>query len=257
MHVEKPLLGFGWMGWVLLAIAGALVVVWVTGYDLQYQLLAITHALFGDYGVYSVSAYLIYQGISCTHENSLAQFSLWGLCASLIVLHIYPKRISLWRVIPLIVWAVSAPILNHSISRLIHNALPDSTSIFVSVNIAYATDYAIVCIMLWFMSRSLRVAVGVSVLFGVTIVFTVISTRYLLQFRPGWLVALERIYLLAWNPLLLAILLSWAIPARIRYNRWWLCFKCGYNMRDLESTTCPECGAINTRMPSPATPSSP
>ena len=81
MHVEKPLLGFGWMGWALLAIAGALVVVWVTGYDLQYHLFATIQAAFGNRAMEFVAyRFISLHTFNATMPQAQVGFGLWGLC---------------------------------------------------------------------------------------------------------------------------------------------------------------------------------
>jgi len=262
MHVKKPLLGFGWMGWALLVLAGALVVVWVTGYDLQYQLFAVTHSLFGDEGVWSTYETLIWLNWSTLNTYPLgipginmSHFGLWGVFATLIAFHVYPKKIRSHWWAAIVLWGSVSPLLMHQLIRYMRT-LPENSymhSVDGRIVVPELCLFLAVMFLLGCSTKSKWVVFGVGALVILSPTNIYFFSNAGSDMKPAWPRTLLGWYVLAWNPLLLAVLLSWAIPARIRYNRWWLCFKCNYNMRNLETNTCPECGGVNERMPANAT----
>jgi len=252
MRVEKPLLGFGWMGWVLLAIAGALVVVWVTGYDLQYQVLATIHALFGDQVLWFISArFFAMHSFNAATTPPQTGFGLWGICAVCIAFWVYPRPLGWWRWLIPIAWGVIAPSVWWDMQRINHRGMQyiGSTDIMLTIIISLALMALIHWMILTLVTRSRTVAISIAVLGICTLVQPIAMNHYGLMSVPPWISKPSWYLAWAWNPILLAILLAWAIPARIRYNRWWLCSKCRYDLRDLDTTTCPECGMVNERIP--------
>ena len=133
--------------------------------------------------------------------------------------------------------------------------MPD---IMLAILMADVIKTLLLCVILILTTRSKFVSVAIAC-FGVcTLIYPVALYHYGIFSTPLWLNRAFLYFAWAWNPLLLAVLLSWAIPARIRYHRqWWLCSECNYNMRNIETNTCPECGVVNERMSAPTPTSSP
>ena len=262
MRVKKPLLEFGPMGRALLAIAGALALFYLFQDNPDLIALHYIGLVFGS----DVESWTKTRLMSAHRLNAIAligpspMFGLWGLMAVLLALHIHPARIRWWWHAALIALAAGSPLLGlRGFPYWLHGG---GFPIKVELDLAFLTSYSIAYVLLiavvFGATRSKMVLVGIALICiaSTVSVYTVVSRSpnllYLGSASNGrlWFV----IAAWAWNPLLLAVLLSWAIPARIRCRRkTWPCPECQYDMRNLETNTCPECGVVNERAPVNAT----
>ncbi len=261
-HPEKPLLGFGWMGWVLLAIAGALAV-FVLRENPDHRLLHVVNTTFGsDAEKWFERAFLGSHRLnSAPPYGPLPFFDLWGLSMVLLAFQIHPRRINPWWIITIILLAILTPIVRTQIEfNPTFLKLSNSWKWGNTATYSFLIFSTVLLATLTLATRSKSVLIGMTAVFITYLIafeFSNIRSFLFVALRGSERTTGVSLMCWSWNPLLLAIVLSWAIPARVRYNRWWLCFECGYNMRNLGVKTCPECGTCNSRMPSPATPSSP
>jgi hypothetical protein len=227
-NAEKPLLGFGWAGAVLLVVLLALAVPTIVGVDLRYQLQRAVHACFG----WSGTVWLTTVGLWC-HRLSLERpgFSTVSLLYVLLALHVHPRRVRWWWYAALIAVALAAPVVE------LHRALrfwppPWSFIIWSTASSAAAG----LCLAGAVGSWKPLPWIGVGVAAGALMKWSV-ETRAALA-TPEMMA-----WFCAWHVMWAVPLLAWAMAARVRRRPPYACPECGYDMRGASAARCPECGA--------------
>ena len=255
MRANKPLLGFGPAGWALLAVAVVLVVALITGYDLRHQIFRAIAYLFGPDVLKPLIYYVLYPhwlNIVAVNRPPEMFFGLGGMCAVLIGFQIHPRRSPAWVGLAVVALALSLPILHplaglwisgrgfYPVGVILPGAhYPGELAVFIA---AHATVVGV----LWTVTRSRHIAIGVGAVFLLAIVAEWGPLNPLLNARNEALLWVSQSTAWAWNPLLLLVMLSWAIPARFAARRASeaLCPTCSYDLRGITVEVCPECGQV-------------
>lgn len=212
-------------------VLGLLALVLVLRIDVVEWLYRVVGALGGSRAAFEEWARVLH------HASRMPMLGLLGYCYLAVALFLVPRRIGLWRVLLLAVWAggqyyVHAAGLRWAMSddlwRLVAwSALP--------VNLAWAGIAGLVTrserVVLWIIVASL----GAS------------TARVWLSVAPvpgtGGLGALVT---LGWHAVVACALVSWAWRERVRAQRAGeRCVECDYDLRGIEEAErCPECGAV-------------
>jgi len=263
----KPLWRFTWRGWALLPVALALVVVLVTGYDLQYQLLRLICAALGPNAMMMFTATWMpphmfdmmwtQASFRPNYDPPHPHLSIFTAMLLMVGLAIHPVRGRVRDHALLITCGILAPILEFSgsiwmkRSFLSHLAL-EREGVILLVQV-------VIGLILLLVSRSWRLSLLLCVLLLVGAFHEIEGSRWYSKSPPllvawdtaGWF---GQIVLWTFNPIVLACMLVWAIRARMRVPRPACCLKCGYDTAGLSpSVPCPECGTPRS-LSDPATP---
>ena len=267
----KPLWKFGWAGYCASAILGALVLALACGVDVRFWIFSKVTSLLGIKALYwFVGSWLTSNGIYDFPFISanlgwrgapFMRFSLVTMCLVLVALQVHPRRTRICRWIPVVAMGVLVPGLTYSVTRWFIPHYGSSTP-------ASPTEIERAFTKWQCASGLLSIAVVAlatrSVLNGlVTAGFVAGGTWLSLEadrasaipplaplftrVHPtmSWFIQLSW----AWNPLLFAWLLVWAIRARRAVHPEYACQKCGYDVRRSPPGPCPECGAMPITTP--------
>jgi len=259
MRTRKRLLGFGRAGWLLLAVAVPLAVLVLFTENPDLRVISAVRALFGEQAAdWTQSLFGSHRLNAVPLIGPSPMFGLWGLAAVLVAFQIAPKRIRWWWRTSIVLFALVSPLFglrDFPIWLSMSNA-PVGLSIEQAFLVSYACSHLLLITLLTGATRSKLVFGGV-VLLGIAAVASV----YTVVTKMPWLLYIGtssngRIWFViagwAWSPLLLAVLLAWAIPARLHARKWYECVRCRYDMRNLNTNTCPECGTLKERAPESA-----
>lgn len=244
MKPAKPILGFGPIGYALLAVALALLWILLSGYDLRFQIMRLINDYLGWNRLYLyVMWYLI------ANNNSLLspRYGLPSLLYVLLALHVYPKRVAWWWYLLLAIGAQvtagwylwSGAVWVGRPPFPIQFGSPHIQRIAAEIVIGLATS-----VLFWRISRSRFVAwASALVVFwsiwwkmvGWVLSYTATNNDYWIVY--WWIGAI------VYHGLMAYILLRWSIRARLRSRRDGFCQSCGYDLAGLPGNICPECGS--------------
>lgn len=252
---HKPLTGFGPIGWCAVAVLLGVAGVALTGLNLRYELFRLIANVFGIDALMSFTVQWVMFGLAIRGMS----FTVIALVGLPIVAHIYPYRIGFWRWAVVVGWCVErsfSVVLWHQsvygpLARFIGGdgdsgvfGLDFASSASMNARIGVALFFELgTALVLWFFTRSWRVAAGVAL---VTIVMHtgLVTWGGWDPLSPPWLPRVfgrHGTYL--WYAAVFAILFAWAMHHRRRANRAGACLACGYPKRGRTQAVCTECGA--------------
>ncbi len=244
--VLRPLLGFGWAGWVLLAIAILLSIFWAMGVDLRYQLLFVVHRVAGDHATY----WLVSKVLTWHYVEVVAvfppdpDFGLVTLCLILVAIHIHPRRRRWWTYAALVAWAIVAPslvVLVYDVRKALwgQHDIAIMTPSMARIVISAAL---VAQITRWWPIPLMMGVIGTCCLFNESAASQRLGWGTSVPL-PEWMGDMMLSALIRWPyyPALIGLLLWWAIRARLAVPGEGHC-DCGYDMIGLTGPTCPECG---------------
>lgn len=253
-HAPKPLWGFGPAGWVLLAIAVALAVCLITGYDLRFQLIRLIGAVFGVQAMTWFVAALEMYAFDLLDYPLLPSplLGIPAMCALLIALQIHPQRVSWWKCALVVLAGVATPLRSVLAMKWFYpmfapvGVLFDPRATSDAVGAATVILALITAVVVGIVCRSRLLAAGFLILGIWSVVDNMEMTRQvhgLSPLVPGLDVLGSAIYMRpAWQVCAWALPLTWAIRSRVRWRGPGLCPVCGYSLRNLPTPRCPECG---------------
>ena len=234
VYTDKPVVGFGPIGYVLAALLIALVVGVVCDGGVGFFFLDALHRTLGDKAMYwFVGQWLPWAWFQIREPG----FGLAGLGVVLVLCHFSPRRVSIWAYLLLGAWGLLAPSV-----LFIAYRIPSPP--FGPFMLHAATDVACTVGVLWCIMRRGRPAIlaacGLSLAHGVFLGGTALLP-------PSSTGAMLLPFLALYYGALIAPLLWWAGIERAR-RRALLANtvgrSCGYDLRGLGASPviCPECG---------------
>ena len=254
-EAPKPLWRIGPAFWILLPIAIALALILLSGIDGRYYVLRTIQWLFGtDAMMWFVTVGLTFHA---TDFNALsfgvppeAHFGLVSLCLTLIAMGVHPRRFPIWTYLAIAATALALPPMQAvGGARLSVLLFPGAPYGGWQTMVASAICSGVVALaagaVLWVLTRSL-VILAFLVTTGALAAWLnaeVLGNLY----SSGWLLGDSAMLYKSlldwiWNPALFTLLLWWAIRARRAWKPAWACPACGYDLRNLSTPNCPECG---------------
>ena len=243
-----PILGFGWIGWGSLAILAVLIGGMALGVDWLYEFQRFVDRWTGLYSGYDplVINWHHYYGISLV----LPSFGLIGLLYLPIALFIHPRKVSMWPLLALVIWALARPFVLHelvsSLTTWLNMLLPLRPEL--SETLAIALAELPTALLLWILTRSTFVAASSAL---VICALSGVAPAILSQFityntsSPTWVFWTDRVITAAYHISLASALVWWAIASRRQaiHDLGRICSACGYDLHLATSPRCPECGA--------------
>ena len=229
---NKPLWGFGPIGWIALAILTTLVVALLRGWDVVHAATAITwHLCDGDWDRW-VRLWHKWTWLPHSMWYGLT-FGVWGLLYTTIALFIYPHKLSRIAVVLLFVTVL--------VEGYTFKTLPPawSANLGISDYVLLGCGAAVIeAILLFWITRRWWCAA----MLIVPLIWKPLFERHLTAVDPGLPATL------AFHTLVAAPLLTWAIAARLKpAPPGKPCPSCDYDLTGLaDSATCPECGRAQT-----------
>jgi hypothetical protein len=270
---KKPLWKFTWRAWALVPVAIALLVVLLTGFDLQHQSLRLYHAIFGANATMNLVAFgmaphmldMMWTQSNFGHHFAPpgAHLSLVTAMLSMIALAVHPIRGKVWHHALLIAMGLLIPPIAFSgVSWLQYAVLhhPPKSHFLSSHEADEDAAHllaAIACaLLLWLITRSWRLSLVLALLLFIGALHEIEGMRNYQRHEPllfAWDTAapLGQVFLWAFNPLIFACVLFWAIRARLRVIPDHCCGACGYDLSATHARACPERGST-AHAPSPA-----
>jgi len=243
-RIKDPLLGFGWAGYVCVAILIAFIAALVAGIELRYELLKlILHTLGVDAMMFFVS------------RLAFAGFSIFGVSISVTtgVAILIAFKVAPYRVAPLLQLAIFmlcagwflVPITSY---RVVGRALFGSSS-FANYYLMELVGTALIGLVVFYLTRSRLVAtmwaLAVALALAITIWYKATG-----MYPPGTIVLFYGFDMYEYTSLSLAFdicttgsLVLWAILERRKILPDLMCHNCGYDLAGLSGEfACPECG---------------
>ncbi len=245
---RKPLLGFGWAGWVLLSILVVMIVSLAAGHDLRYRLQELIMHTLGVDAMMQFTIQLSYLGICFGTWPPHEHVGPLTLCIILLALHLHPRRVGALRLLPLWGFATVGPLLWFrlflSLSFQMRGEGRPELAMLVSASIWWAVGL----VVLWWAVRSWRIALPIGLVLLLPLATHALPwlewEGYLSESVVAELKAVQRHAGLAMNAALALILIPWGLRERLRVLPPHACQACGYDLRGLDSPTCPECGTL-------------
>jgi len=245
---RSPYLGFGWVGWIALAIVAIEVLALVRGFDPTLPILSLANAWFGPDSLLPTAIVLMAYRVIASWQHTLLLTTLltvlplaWapGIkersfdCALILGVGALVDG-SNWVLISLAQFRI---IQIHSI------ALPFSSGpfiVYIELICINVVLYVVFLMLLWRATKSLVV---------VLCAFGMLSALLLLSIWPNWRFAAMQVIpgkvygvALLWNAIWFTLLLTYCIWNAKSRQTPHTCPTCTYDTRGLRSTTCPECG---------------
>ena len=243
MRANKPLLGFGPAGWALLAVAIALALVLITGYDLRFRIMKLICDTLGPQAVYDFVVYvIIFHGFNSCSAPPGVEFGLISLCVLLVAMQVDPRRMGVTRWVIAFALGIATPPLIAYAEKSLRGAPFLAGGGGLGWGELYAFFGILTSVIVAWIMRSWIVLGGMIALFagGTTIVWKVYGAAP----GTGWANNLAAMaFMWAWNPLLFALLMFIAVRARLDAWPTHACQSCGYDLRGIKTGVCPECGA--------------
>lgn len=231
------------MGWCLLPLLAALILVVVTGYDLQYQLLAWINRAFGPAAVTMlVSGWMVWQWLAWMGTGC----SLFTLPAVLLGMHLHPRRFGWWYV-AVVGWCLMRPAIPMMLITWTRAIGPWWNGGLVGTIWQTGWNMPVIAFALWaadaavlgLLTRS-RIVAAIAALAGVMTPAGFVGFHFHLPL-DNWLLSTPWFW--GWHFVVGASLLWWGFWARRTQKPPYECLACGYDLRGGHGPVCPECGS--------------
>ena len=234
---NKPLWGFGPIGWIALAILTTLVVALLRGWDLVHASAAFLWRFSRDDIGNWATLYVALWAFPAAAMSGVT-FGVWGLLYASTALFIYPRKLPRLPIVLLFaVVAIEAYTLG-----LLPRPLQASLGATLLVVLPSAAAVAVAALLLWLTGRWWCCApLLIPLLWNAAIEPTLGTRAY-----PAWV---ERWHVVLCTHIVIAApLFLWAIAARLKpAPPGKPCPSCDYDLTGLkDSTPCPECGRAQT-----------
>jgi hypothetical protein len=243
MKPAKPILGFGPIGYALLAVALALLWILVSGYDLRYQIMRLINDSLGWNYMYQYVMWYLLANYYCLLSP---RFGVLSLVYVLIALHLHPKRVAWWWYVFLAFGAQVTAGWYWWSSGIFRGSTPfpiQFGSTYIQQITAELLIGMVTSVVLWRISRSWFVAWASALIVLWSIGWKAIDWLFPSTMSIEWSNAYPWIGACVYHGLMAYILLQWSIRARFRSRRDDVCQSCGYDLAGLPGNTCPECGS--------------
>ncbi len=239
---SKPILGFGPIGSIALVILIALVVLAISNRDLQWDYLQLVGAIIGDGEVeHYLARFHMWHGLALLYQPG---FNLVTMIPVIIALRIHPAPFGWWRYAVIVAWALFHPV--YWIAKPLLGTIADwfeawapALTFSRSWTAAEGVLELASVVVLLIATRSWRLALVVA---GLILGTTVVSV--LLEQPGNMTTGSPLVVVVTWHLAVAAIVLNWAIRARVTHVEDGRCPTCGYYLTDLVSDRCPECGSV-------------
>lgn len=263
----KPLLGFGPVGWLAAAVLAALIGLLLAGIDPRYELLRFTHNTLGPRSMDALLLRILTPLNLAEWRGQGHRFGPIAMCAALVALQIHPRRAGLARTATVVAAGLGFPFLYWYLLLLAMGIVGRSNfaaSRYADAGILLAFGLLTAALLRWWTRAHRPALCFLPWLLGIPVL-----TLLAFNLPEGWVLpwthdAANRALkaaVLSFNPALAAILLVWAIRARLRPADAGRCAACDYDLAGLAAARCPECGAplesTPAPPPDPAPPSAP
>lgn len=250
-YARKPILGFGWAGIVASIVFCLLLIAHLSGFNLWHPILVVIHRVLGFDAVHFVVFNMTWYLFSLTDPV----FGPAGALFVIVAFRIAPIRLGWWRYALVIGTGLAMPIVAIRLFTFFsenQNFTPSfiAPNGFPKLAIAMAMGQGVVGIIaagaLWLATRSKLVLAG-------------FISSAMVAFARYWLGSLGSIdfslHLSLNAPHMLFVIFTvgstwaWAIRMRINWPRETACDTCGYDLRGLRDSVCPECGSEHGKQP--------
>lgn len=242
----RPLVGFGWIGWVsLVVLALAVVLAWRGGLGVRYQLMVWVTDLFGPESMFQFVYGLIFTAIWVWGPT----FSVMTWLLILPAFHVAPRRIPRVWLGVLLVFGVGWPLshafpMAHLSSYVRASWVPSWLGSAASGWRATMTaELALVSLIgvgaLAVMTRSKLVGIACVAAFLVSVARPALDSLWYWQAQVLIRVGVSSFL---WNAIVLGAMYAWAIRLRLELHPAHACGACGYDLTGLTTGRCPECG---------------
>lgn len=250
-YVRKPILGFGRAGIAASVVFCVLLIAHLAGFDFQYTLLFAVHRCLGPDAVYYVVGSMPWYFFSLTNPV----FGPAEVLLVVVAFRIVPIRLGWWRYALVIGMGLAMPMAaKHLISFFYRNNNFDLEAVIpsgfvagpLSIVMAQGAVGVVVAVALWLATRS-------------KLVLAAFLSSVMVTFERHWLEGLGSInagpYYGLNVPHTLSVILvagstwTWAIRMRVNWPSETACDSCGYDLRGLRDSVCPECGTEHGKQP--------
>ncbi len=231
--------GWSWRGWAALVVLGAMLAAMARGVDLRYELQKLIMPL--GWGVQAWFAGELLPSLRFGAELGAA--GPITLCWMLAALHVSPARgrgmgygalAVLCAALPWCWWKVSGEMMTAKFS--FGGLLPTAPWVNGALAINAVLSYLPVLGIVWGTTRSWRLAL--SMLGAAAVLITPMGHVRFTRLTGEQSLA----YVAAVNLVLCSMMVWWGVRARRRARPAYLCRGCGYDLRGIVATVCPECG---------------
>jgi hypothetical protein len=245
----RPLWGFGWPGWVALAVLG-LELFWLYVDPDPVRSFQAALAQLGAWTINPVTFWIM--GLQMQFAFvALHPLTAWPLFMALVI---HPRHTEWWRWAALMIATILSPLVwmhTTTIARSVWDAIAWSGLPMPVRPASWTLPVEFYCVVtgqlgaaaIWCAVRSRTVAF-LMLLLGFGWGF-VVEYAYTKGFSLPW------VYSITINLTISVVALVSAIRARRRWKPAYACSRCGYDLRNLpnDTTQCPECGQSPRRTP--------
>jgi hypothetical protein len=199
----RPLVGFGWRGFVAAAGLALLVALLFAGVDLQHGFLVLVDRTLGtDAVLWVVSHWMPFQGFALWNSSWCLALALPLVAA----LWIAPRRRAHWDVAVVLLLGLAGPTAYASLAQALPQIASDDLGM-LRMMLAQAAINAVGVAALWLLTRCWWVAVG-------TVACACVAAASALGFLDWWPAALGPTGWVPWALLVVVPTCIWAIRAR-------------------------------------------